>query len=91
MKVNQKEIIEKILQTNGRYFGVTFIKKNGEIRKLNGRLGVKKYLTGVGRNHPAHLINAFDQQQEGYRYVTKDRILSARIDGEEYEAYGVEN
>lgn len=32
----------------GKFFTVTFIKKDGTIRKMNARLGVTKGLTGKG-------------------------------------------
>jgi hypothetical protein len=34
--------------TNGRYFSVLFRKKNGDLRRLTGRLGVRKGTTGEG-------------------------------------------
>ena len=42
--MENQSIIEKILNSNGKIFTVTFIKKDGSIRELNGRLGVIKHL-----------------------------------------------
>lgn len=36
------------LMSNGKFFTVTFTKKNGELRTINGRCGVHKYVKGVG-------------------------------------------
>ena len=39
---------EQILATNGKFFSVSFIKKDGSERKMTARLGVKKDIKGVG-------------------------------------------
>ena len=40
---NKREQIIKAIST-GKFFTIKFIKKNGMLRELNGRLGVKKHL-----------------------------------------------
>ena len=42
-----REKLHKLLQDqDGRFFSVVFKKLDGTTRKINGRLGVKKYLKG---------------------------------------------
>jgi len=44
MTDKRKQIIKAI--KTGKFFTIKFVKKNGELRELNGRLGVKKHLKG---------------------------------------------
>ena len=39
---------EKILQTNGRFFSVSFVKKDGTERRMIARQGVKNNIKGIG-------------------------------------------
>ena len=80
-------IEEAIKNTNGRWFTVTFRKVNNEIRTMNCRTGVKKYLKdGELKYDPAakRLIPVFEKKV-GYRMVPLDRVISAKIDGTEYK------
>ena len=72
---------EQILETKGKIFGVTFIKKDGTVRNMTARLGVKKHLTGVGLSfnpEERNLIVVFDMQKKAYRMVNLSTILSIR-------------
>ena len=72
-------IIEKILNSNGKIFTVTFIKKDGSLRELNGRLGVIKHLKGgVSTLDPDKYITVFDMQSKAYRAVNKLTIQSVK-------------
>ncbi len=68
----------EIRKTNGKFFTVEFIKKDGTLRKLTGRLGVKKYLTGGVSTvaHKPEYITVYDVQNKGYRNVNLDTIKS---------------
>ena len=84
--VARTTLIRKIKATKGKIFSVRFVKKDGCVRDMNCRLGVKKHLTGTGRSkgHLPHLINVYDLQVQGYRYVNKNTIQSAVIGGTAY-------
>lgn len=72
-----------ITQSNGKFVTVTFHKKDGELRKMNCRLGVKKHLKG-GKStvdHDKYLV-VYDMQSKGYRCIDKDAIVSLAIAGE---------
>jgi len=96
MKVTRETLIKKIQESHGKIITVDFIKKDGEKRTLNGRLGVKQHVKGTGRpitNYP-HLIGIYDLQlakanpdhpEVAYRAMRKEGILAARIDGVSYE------
>jgi hypothetical protein len=72
MKISKEQALKLIKASGGKTFGVTFTKKNGEERKMNARLGVKKGVTGVGMKYnPAehNLITAFDMHKENFRMI----------------------
>lgn len=75
--------LAKVIEcSEGRFFTVEFIKKDGSTRVLNGRLGVEKYLKGgdctIDRTK---FVIVYDVQSKGYRAVNRETILSVRIDG----------
>jgi hypothetical protein len=75
---------EQILETKGKIFGVTFIKKDGTTRNMTARLGVKKNLKGVGLSFnpdERNLIVVFDMQKKAYRMVNLLTIISIRHAG----------
>jgi len=47
-KISRDTAQQYIYESNGQIFSVTFRKKNGEIRHMNCRRGVSKYVTGAG-------------------------------------------
>ena len=75
--------LSKVIEcSEGRFFTVEFVKKDGSTRILNGRLGVEKYLKGgdctIDRTK---FVIVYDVQSKGYRAVNRETILSVRIDG----------
>ena len=71
-----------ILNSEGRFITVEFIKKDGSLRKLTGRVGVKKHLKGgVSTLDANKFITIYDVQAEGYRAINRDTIKSLTIDG----------
>ena len=83
-----REKLDKLLNDQrGKFFTVTFIKKDGTVRKSNGRLGVKKYLKG-GLNKVTRYDNTydttFDVKVMGYRTINLHTVLSVRANGCEY-------
>ena len=76
----------KEMVSDGKIFTVEFVKKDGTVRKMNARLGVKKHLKGgslafdpLERN----LLPVFDMQKEGYRMINASTILTIKIGGKE--------
>ena len=84
----KRENVKKLLQdTKGRFFEVTFVKKDGSIRRMNARLGVKKYLKGglySGRNHE-NLIPVYDMVNQGYRSVNINTVVGVNFNNTHYE------
>ncbi len=84
--MTRAEAITFLLNTNGRIFGVEFVKRStGELRRMNARLGVTKHLKGGTRAYDpaAHaLLCVFDLQKGAYRSVALDALTRVCIDGE---------
>lgn len=66
----------------GRFFHVTFVKKDGTVRQMNARLGVKKYLKDRGEatttihTRPPNIVTVYDMGKKGYRAFDLDRVYS---------------
>ncbi len=73
-----------IEQSNGRFVSVSFVKKDGTVRNLVGRLGVTSHLKGGKKTVPEDkYITIFDTQKGAYRSINRDTILSVRSAGVE--------
>lgn len=91
MKIGQetaKRIIHETLTKNsGQIFSVQFVKKDGSIRDMTARLGVKKYLKGVGLNfNPSdyNLIVAFDMVKKEHRMINIGTLRLLKVDGKTF-------
>ena len=89
MKIVKRENIYNLLQENKtNIFTVVFIKKNGELRKMNCRLQVIKHLKGgklafnpVKRG----LLPVYDLVKKGYRMINLETLQSVSMKGETYK------
>lgn len=90
MKTIQRTNIRTFLESlHGRIFSVQFVKKNGELRHLTGRLGVYKHVKGTGRQLGSDQpyitvfeVNTFEGAR--YRNVNLNTVLTIKADGETY-------
>ena len=75
--------IQSVLKaTQGKFFTVVFIKKDGTTRSMNCRLGVTKHLKGGASTlNPAQYLTVYDVQAEGYRAVNLSTIVSITCGG----------
>jgi hypothetical protein len=46
VKVTREKLDKLLIDQRGKFFTVVFRKKDGSLRRMNGRLGVRKYLRG---------------------------------------------
>lgn len=77
---SSKVFASLIEQSNGKMVTVSFIKKDGSLRVLNGRLGVKKYLKGGKINtNTEEYINIYDVKNQGYRSINRSTIVALRM------------
>jgi hypothetical protein len=89
-----KKADELISQANGRFFGATFIKKDGSIRTGQFRTGVAKHVKGVGLNYDPkdYALRGVHEQNnkegatgaEAYRMINLETVTMLKVDGEEY-------
>lgn len=82
--VDVKELQKILLGTKGKIFSATFVKKSGEVRDINCRLGVKSYIKGTGtpsftlrKDNPYQLV--FDLQKKGYRALNLDTLIKIKF------------
>jgi hypothetical protein len=76
-------LIDTIIRaTAGKFFTVSFVKKDGSLRVMNCRLGVKKHLKGgVSNLDASQYLTVYDMQAEGYRAVNLATIVSVTVGG----------
>jgi len=89
VEVSPTVAMGKILSSNkGQFFSVKFVKKDGSIRKMTCRKGVKKGLTGGGAKYnPVEkgLISVYDVAKGAYRTVNFDTLLEFKLGGLSYK------
>ena len=73
----------KEMVADGKIFTVEFIKKDGTLRKMNARLGVKKHLKGgtlAFDPSERNLLPVFDMQKEAFRMINANTIHEIKAD-----------
>jgi len=87
MQISRFKVLKIINDTNGKIFAVRFIKKDGSIRMMLARLGVKHNLKGGtnGASEKNSLITVWDMVANGYRMVNLETLISLKVSGREYE------
>jgi hypothetical protein len=77
-------LADLIDSSDGKIVSVDFIKKDGSMRTLVGRIGVTKYLRGGKKTtDDSKFVTIYDIQNHGYRSVNRDSILALRQAGVE--------
>lgn len=82
------QIQELKKMVGGKIFSVEFIKKDGTLRKMVCRLGVKKHLRGGSLGYDAEALNyltVFDLQSEEYRTINVNTLKSITFEGVTYQ------
>ena len=92
-EINRIDLI-KLIEENRKpntIFSVVFLKKSGEIRRMNCMLGVKKHLKGGKLKYNAkergYLI-VLDTQKKAYRTVNLNTVSNIKSKGVEYHVEG---
>lgn len=71
-----------------KIFSVVFEKKDGTLREMVCRLGVKKHLKGGELSYDPDEKNylvVFDMQSEGYRTININTLKKIKFEGVTYE------
>jgi hypothetical protein len=85
MKTEVKQLRELV---GNKIFSVEFTKKDGSLRKMVCRMGVKKHLRGGELGYdPEHLnyLVVFDLQAEEYRTINVNTLKSLTFEGVKYD------
>lgn len=77
---------EKITETKGKFFSITFTKADGSVRVMVARTGVKKGVKGTGTKKPLadNLIKVYDVIAKGFRTINLDRVRSFKCGDSKY-------
>lgn len=87
MLITKQQAQQIIAHTKGKIFSCSFVKKDGSVRQMTARLGVKKGVNGKGLRFDAlskGLIPVFDVVADGYRMVNINTIKSLTSRGVRY-------
>ena len=82
-KVSKRQAIKSLYATAGRIFFVEFVKKDGSLRRMTARLGVKKGITGKGmRYDPAAygLLPVYDMDLSAWRMINLGTLKRLSFD-----------
>ncbi len=88
MIITKEQAKQKIHNTMGQFFNVTFIKKDGSTRNMNCRLGVKKHLKGGSLPFdPAkyELIPVFCMKKNNYRMINIKTLQELTVNKETFK------
>lgn len=76
--VQSRALAARLEQANG-FVTVTFLKKDGTIRKMNCRMGVTKHLKGGESTlDNERYVTVFDVSKGSYRAVNRETILEVK-------------
>lgn len=79
--------LRRILRANrGKIFTVRFVKKNGEVRELNGRLGVHSSGKPSSTAHISKYVTVYDMRKKDFRNVNLETISYIASGGVKMEA-----
>lgn len=77
-----RKLASLIEQSNGKFFNVTFVKKDGSIRTMNARLGVEKYLKGGKKTvSEQQFVTVYEPATSSYKNINRDTIMAVRSAG----------
>jgi cell division protein FtsX len=73
-----RALADKLEQSSG-FVTVTFVKKDGSVRKMNCRVGVSKYLKGGESTLDANqYVTVYDMTKAAYRAINRDTIIDIK-------------
>lgn len=76
--------IDKLIESSdGRFLTIKFLKDNGEVRTLNGRVGVRwgNVPSSYRRDSKHRKFYLIYVPHKGYRRVNADAVLEVTLDG----------
>ena len=85
--ISKKSLRAFIRITDGRFFRMTYQKKDGSIRNLTVRTGVSKGVKGTGRAYDPKdygLITVWEASSECFKAINPDQILEISFQGKTF-------
>jgi len=86
--INREDAIEMIKDSQGKIFGVSFIKRTtGEIRHMSARRGVRKEVNGQGLKYDPEskkLLTVYDMNKQGHRMLNIETLYRLSLKGIDY-------
>lgn len=89
--IDRSKLEGLILKEKNKIFRCIFIKKDGTVRKMVCRLGVKKGLKGTGKPISSiknSYMTVFDMQKDDYRVINLATLINIQIGGIGYNVKG---
>ena len=85
--MNNNLLKSMIKNTNGKFFTCFFVKKDGTLRKMTARVGVKKGLTNNGfvRDEKENLVCVYDMVAHDFRFINLSTLKSLKCGKLEYK------
>jgi hypothetical protein len=86
--INRLEAYVKLIKTKGKIFTAFFFKKDNSLRKMNCRLGVKKYLKGGELKYKPldkMLLGVFEMSSKSYKMINLNTLTKIVVDKTEYD------
>ena len=85
--MNNNILKSMIKNTNGKFFTCFFVKKDGTLRKMTARVGVKKGLANNGfvREEKENLVCVYDMVAHDFRFINLSTLKSLKCGKLEYK------
>ena len=85
--MNNNLLKSMIKNTNGKFFTCFFVKKDGTLRKMTARVGVKKGLANSGfvREEKENLVCVYDMVAHDFRFINLSTLKSLKCGKLEYK------
>ena len=85
--MNNNLLKSMIKNTNGKFFTCFFVKKDGTLRKMTARVGVKKGLANNGfvRGEKENLVCVYDMVAHDFRFINLSTLKSLKCGKLEYK------
>tara|TARA_Y100000401_G_scaffold108354_1_gene103548 strand:+ start:1848 stop:2141 length:294 start_codon:yes stop_codon:yes gene_type:complete len=87
INIHRTKLESLIRNSKGKFFSCLFLKKDGTIRAMNCRLGVKKGIKGTGKpidNQSNSYVTVYDMVNKGYRVINLDTLAVIEMEGKMY-------
>lgn len=85
--IDRNSVKSLIRVTDGRFFRITYQKKDSSIRNLTVRTGVSKGVKGVGMAYDVNdygLITVWEAKSNGFKSINPKSILEISFQGKTY-------